>query len=91
MIVHNFHKRQKEVASMIDLDCYLQRICASVAPTIIFVCHSGTCTFSGDHCGFSLLKGYNLVLRARATFLMYPCGSGMFACVCNLVGLIFLV
>ncbi len=52
---------------------------------------SGTCTFSEDHCKFFLLNGYNLVLRARAAFLMYPCGSGMFKCVCNLVGLIFSV
>ncbi len=34
--------------------------------------------------------GYNLVLRARAAFLMYPCGSSLFKCVCNLVGMIFL-
>ncbi len=32
----------------LDLDCYLQRIRASIAPTIICVCHSGTCTFSRD-------------------------------------------
>ncbi len=59
-------------------------------PTIICVRHSGTGTLSGDHCGFYLLMGYNLVLRARATFLMYPCGSSLFKCVCNLVGMIFL-
>jgi hypothetical protein len=34
--------------------------------------------------------GYNLVLRARAAFLMYPCGSSWFKCICNLVGMIFL-
>jgi hypothetical protein len=34
--------------------------------------------------------GYNLVLRDRAAFLMYPCGSSLFKCVCNLVGMIFL-
>jgi hypothetical protein len=34
--------------------------------------------------------GYNLVLRARAAFLMYPCSSSSFKCVCNLVGMIFL-
>jgi hypothetical protein len=34
--------------------------------------------------------GYNLVLRARAAFLMYSCGSSSFKCVCNLVGMIFL-
>ncbi len=33
--------------------------------------------------------GHNLVLRARAAFLMYPCGSSLFKCVCNLVGMIF--
>jgi LSD1 subclass zinc finger protein len=33
---------------------------------------------------------YNLVLWAWAAFLMYPCGSSSFKCVCNLVGMIFL-
>jgi hypothetical protein len=62
----------------------------SLVPTIICVCHSGTSIFSGDHGGFFLLVGYNLVVRARSVFLMYPCGLGLFRFVCILVGVIFL-
>jgi hypothetical protein len=51
-----------------------------LAPTIICVSHSGTGTFSGDHCGFFLPMGYNLVLRTRAAFLMYPHDSSLFKC-----------
>ncbi len=55
----------------------------SLVPTIICVCPSGTGIFSGDHGGVFLLVGYNLVVWARAAFLMYPCGSGLFGvCVC---------
>jgi hypothetical protein len=68
----------------------VQCVCASIVPTIICVHHSGTGTFSGDHCRFFLLMRYNLVLWARAAFLMYPCGSSLLKCVCNLVGMIFL-
>ena len=34
--------------------------------------------------------GYNLVVRAWAAFLMYPCGSGLFRVVCVFCGDYFL-
>ncbi len=54
----------------------------SLVPTIICDCHSGTGVFSGDHGGFFLLVGYNLVVRALVAFFTYPCDSGLFGVVC---------
>ena len=63
----------------LDLDCYVQRIHASISAHYYLWCLSfrhRRFQWGSLQRFFLRLLGYTLVLRAQAAFLMYPCGSG---------------